>query len=48
LTKCDYMSSLRYVFGERAHILTEVITESSRVLVIVATVIIVMVFVAMA
>jgi len=48
MTKCDYMSLLRYVFGERAHVLTEVITKSSRVLDIVATVVIVILFVAMA
>jgi len=45
LTKCDYMISLRYVFGERAHVLTEAITEHSRAMTMVVTV--VMSFIAM-
>ena len=39
LTKCVYIISLRYVFGERDHILTEAITERSRAMAIVVTVV---------
>jgi len=38
LTKCDCMMSLRYVFGERAHVLTEASTEHSRAIAMVVTV----------
>ena len=38
LVKCDYMSSLRNVFGKRAHILTKIVTERSRIMAVVATV----------
>jgi len=34
------MSSSRYVFGNRAHVLTEVITEHSRTTIIVVAVVI--------
>ena len=39
LTKCDYMSSSRYAFGKRAHVLTEAITKYSRAMIIVVTVV---------
>jgi len=40
LTKCDYMSSSYYAFGNRAHVLTEVITEHSRTTIIVVIVVV--------
>jgi len=45
LTKCDYMSSLRYVFGKRAHVMTETIADHSRAMTIVM--IVIMLFIAM-